>query len=307
MRTLPVRLFAVLATLALLIGCADGGPSGPAATVDGAEIPRALLDDAVRELTDQLGELDADQRAEVVEPMQNQILTLLIQTKVIENLADELGLEIDQAELDEQLQSQIAMAGGEDELAQMLAGSGLTLTLLREALMPAQARVDVLRNDLLADAPAVEQREARHILLETEAEADEVVAELADGADFAQLAEERSVDPGSGQQGGDLGSAVRGAYVPPFDEAVWNATIGVIVGPVESDFGFHVIEVTGESTTAAEDLPQQQAEQLVGEDLARLLDDAFSAADIEVAPGLGVWSSELGMVVSEDQVGGGGG
>ncbi len=88
-----------------------------------------------------------------------------------------------------------------------------------------------------------EQACARHILLDTAEEAEEVLAELEAGADFAELAAERSTGP-SGPQGGDLGCFGRGQMVAPFEEAVFAAEVGSPAGPVETQFGQHVILVT---------------------------------------------------------------
>src|SRR5690606_1305413 len=124
------------------------------------------------------------------------------------------------------------------------------LELYRDVLIPASLHMDALREELAGemDSEEIETRTVRHILVETEPEAEAIVAELADGADFATLAQERSIDPGSGAQGGDLGEQPRGAYVESFEAAVWDAEVGEVVGPVESDFGFHVLEVTDTGT-----------------------------------------------------------
>jgi peptidyl-prolyl cis-trans isomerase C len=88
-----------------------------------------------------------------------------------------------------------------------------------------------------------EQVCARHILLDTVEDAEAVLAELEAGADFAELAAERSTGP-SGPQGGDLGCFGRGQMVAPFEEAALEAEIGTPYGPVETDFGQHVLLVT---------------------------------------------------------------
>src|SRR4029079_7233121 len=62
---------------------------------------------------------------------------------------------------------------------------------------------------------------------------------------FAELAKANSQDTGSAAQGGDLGSFARGAMVKPFEDAVCAAKVADIVGPVQTDFGYHVIKVTG--------------------------------------------------------------
>ncbi len=84
---------------------------------------------------------------------------------------------------------------------------------------------------------------SRHILVETEEEALEVIAALESGESFAALAQARSTDTGSGSNGGELGWSPVGSYVPEFQDAVSTAEIGSIVGPVESEFGYHIIQV----------------------------------------------------------------
>ena len=82
---------------------------------------------------------------------------------------------------------------------------------------------------------------ARHILVETEAQAKDVIAKLKGGADFAQLAKEVSKDPGS--DGGDLGYIVKDQVVPEFGEAAFKLDKGKISDPVKSQFGWHVIKI----------------------------------------------------------------
>jgi parvulin-like peptidyl-prolyl isomerase len=88
-----------------------------------------------------------------------------------------------------------------------------------------------------------EQTEARHILVETEEEAQDVIERLEAGEDFADLAGELSTDPGSAAQGGNLGFAPAGRYITEFDEAISSLPIGQVSEPIETDFGWHVIEV----------------------------------------------------------------
>jgi parvulin-like peptidyl-prolyl isomerase len=298
------RLLAVLAGLLLLVSaCGTTMPAGAAATVDGESVSRDQLEQAVSELTADAPEED---RAETTEQVQRQVLTLLIQAKVIENLAAAEDIEVDDAEVEERIEADIEQAGGEDELAEMLTFQQLTLDLYREVLVPTQLRVDVLRQRLAADLPALETRSVRHILVETEEEAQDVVAELEDGADFAALAEERSTDPGSGAQGGDLGSNPRGAFVPEFDDAAWDAEVGEIVGPIESQFGFHVLEVTDTEETSVDDMDVQQLDQLVGQDLGAQLQEAFQAAEVTVDSAFGEWDAGQTAVVPSGQVGEGG-
>ena len=84
---------------------------------------------------------------------------------------------------------------------------------------------------------------ARHLLVETEELCNELKQRIANGEDFAELAKEYSQCP-SGAQGGDLGSFGQGQMVPEFDTVVFNEAINVVHGPVETQFGFHLLETT---------------------------------------------------------------
>jgi peptidyl-prolyl cis-trans isomerase C len=93
------------------------------------------------------------------------------------------------------------------------------------------------------DAAPLTEYNAAHILVETEEKANELKTQLAGGADFAELAKANSTDTGSGANGGDLGWFGLGMMVKPFEDAVIGAKIGEVAGPVQSDFGFHLILV----------------------------------------------------------------
>ena len=84
---------------------------------------------------------------------------------------------------------------------------------------------------------------ARHILVKTEAECLDLKSQIDSGADFAELAREHSLCP-SGKGGGDLGQFGRGQMVAEFDAAVFDGAVGTTIGPVQTQFGYHLIEVT---------------------------------------------------------------
>ena len=84
---------------------------------------------------------------------------------------------------------------------------------------------------------------ARHILVDTEEKCQSLKDELAGGADFADLAKEHSSCP-SGQQGGDLGEFGPGMMVKEFDDVVFTADLNSVEGPVQTQFGYHLLEVT---------------------------------------------------------------
>lgn len=90
------------------------------------------------------------------------------------------------------------------------------------------------------------QATARHILVSSEAECLELKQKIADGADFADIARAHSSCPSS-REGGDLGAFGPGMMVPEFDRVVFNEAVGVVHGPVRTQFGYHLLEVTSRS------------------------------------------------------------
>jgi hypothetical protein len=121
----------------------------------------------------------------------------------------------------------------------------------------------------------------RHILVETEAEAQTAIDDINGGLEFSDVAIERSTGP-SGPSGGDLGCASTSGYVPEFAAAVDTAEVGVVVGPVETQFGFHVIIVDAFEADAADAQNQVLAAQ-------QLAEAELQNVTIEVDPLLGSW------------------
>lgn len=87
------------------------------------------------------------------------------------------------------------------------------------------------------------QASARHILVSTEEECNKLKADIEAGSDFAQIAKEHSSCPSS-RDGGNLGTFGRGQMVKEFDDVVFSAPVNVVQGPVKTQFGYHLLEVT---------------------------------------------------------------
>ena len=120
---------------------------------------------------------------------------------------------------------------------------------------------------------------ARHILVKTEEEALEVIDLLNGGADFAELAKERSEDPGSKDQGGELGFFKPGEMQPEFEEAAFSMEIGEISEPVESLYGFHVIEVLDKKSgreVAFEEVKDQGYDEMAEEKIYNFIQELIT-------------------------------
>jgi peptidyl-prolyl cis-trans isomerase C len=84
---------------------------------------------------------------------------------------------------------------------------------------------------------------ARHILVDNEDLCKELIEKITKGEDFSELAKQHSKCP-SGSRGGDLGEFGPGQMVPEFDTVVFNEAVGIPHGPVKTNFGFHIVEIT---------------------------------------------------------------
>ncbi|HAQ26616.1 MAG TPA: peptidylprolyl isomerase [Pseudomonas sp.] len=155
-----------------------------------------------------------------------------------------------------------------------------------------------------------EQRRAAHILIEVDgtsdaeakAQLEEIAAQLAAGGDFATLAKEHSDDPGSANEGGDLGYAGPGVYDPAFEDALYALKEGQVSAPVRSEFGWHLIKLLGVQSPEVpsfesmkpeleRELKAQQVEQRFVEVTKELENLAFESADLEQP------AQELGLTV----------
>jgi peptidyl-prolyl cis-trans isomerase C len=139
-----------------------------------------------------------------------------------------------------------------------------------------------------------EQRCVRHILFtkDQKQKAEDVKKQLEDGADFAKLAKQYSQDPGSAEKGGDLGCLGKGETVPPFEEAAFGAKEGEIVGPVKTQFGYHILEVTDtkpKQTRPLSEVEPQIKSQLASEEqskaFSKWLDEQKKQRDVKYLEG----------------------
>jgi peptidyl-prolyl cis-trans isomerase D len=161
-----------------------------------------------------------------------------------------------------------------------------------------------------------EQRQAAHILIAVKPDASEAdraatkktaeeIAGLAKASPgkFAELAKQRSQDPGSAAQGGDLGSNPRGTMVKAFDEAVFSMKPGEITGPVQSEFGYHVIKLNGITPEKSRSFDEVKAQieadlkrQKVGQKFASAADQ-FQNLVYEQADSLAPVAKTLGLTI----------
>jgi parvulin-like peptidyl-prolyl isomerase len=299
---------AVSLLAALAVGASGCGNQDVAAIVNGDAITMTELNQQLEQLEQQYPNMfeGAEGEARLLE-FKQRLLDNLIDQKLVLQAAEERGIEI----TDEDVQGQIdQLKQGfetDEEWEEALTNAGMNPDTLedqiREQLLT-QKLIESLSDDVeITEVEITEYYEGNkqmffedaakrssHILFKPEdkAKAEEVLAELEDGEDFAALAKEYSQDPGSAQNGGDLGWPTT-PFVPEFEEAVSGLDKGEMSGLVETQFGWHIIVVTdtreGKQQTqeeAKEQIEQVLRQQKRADAYQSFLDDLRAAAEIEI-------------------------
>ena len=315
----PRRLaLAAGAALLLLTGCGDNGQARPGAaavvgetsiSVDelGGIVERGLADPQAE------SELGAD-RAQ----FQRQALSRLINAEVLEQVAADNGVTVTDGDVDAQRKLFEERAGSPEALVQQAAQGGIAeqdLDFFLRSVVLDQELADALTEGL--DVPEVDLRalytqniadydrvRSRHILLEDEATARQVLADVtADRSRFEALAAELSIDTSNKDAGGELGLAGAGQFVPEFEKAIFGAQEGDLV-LVQTQFGWHVIEVQQRQTTTFEEAePDLRRASLEAERQRRVseaLKETAQRLDVTVNPRFGTWDPKSGSVVATD-------
>jgi len=139
--------------------------------------------------------------------------------------------------------------------------------------------------DKFAAANSGKEYRARHILVEKEDVAKDIIAKIKKGAKFEDLAKKMSKDPGSGANGGDLDWANASSYVKEFAEALVGLTKGKMTEtPVKSQFGYHVIrldDVRDAQLPKFDDVKPQISQQLMQQKMAKFQEELRSKAKVE--------------------------
>lgn len=179
-----------------------------------------------------------------VSAFQDNVLSMMIEQTIINQAAAQQNIAITDAELDAEVQQSQAAAGSAEAWTAWLASNSFSeadfRTSLRDALVTTRLR-DAITGPPQTEAPAVH---ARHILVSTEAEAQDILNQLSAGADFAALAAQYSRDETSRANGGDLGWFAEDELLQPaLAYVAFNSQPGALVGPVRSELGVHVLQV----------------------------------------------------------------
>lgn len=261
---------------------------------------------AIRGLVASMGMPMTDDMRAQLEELKPEYLEQLASDLVLLNEAERRGITVSDEEVAELVDGSIAGIP-EDQLDGVLANAGFRDVEHFSAMVRETEQIQRLIDSLFdemefsedelqewwaansGEFATGEQVCAAHILVDDVDTANQLVSELEAGADFAELAVEHSTDPGSGARGGDLGCFGRGMMVAPFEEAAFSAEIGEVTGPVESQFGQHLILVTERVDESEPEFEQfrDQAEIALGNArIADIISALTDTADVETFPEL---------------------
>ncbi|WP_019241649.1 MULTISPECIES: peptidylprolyl isomerase [Bacillus] len=193
------------------------------------------------------------------------VVDTLIKNKIIELEAKKENITISQKAIDKELESFIQSYGGQEAFDASLEQSGISLETfktdienflkLEKLLKPSIKITDEEMKEYFEENKdsfdEQEQVKASHILVDDLATAQKIKKELDNGADFAELAKKNSTDTSSAEKGGDLDYFSKGDMVEAFETAAFSLKEGEISDPVKTDYGYHIIKVTGKKAAKA--------------------------------------------------------
>jgi parvulin-like peptidyl-prolyl isomerase len=318
MTSLTARRIAAVGIAGVLALGASGCGSQPlaanAATItnlgDGAadvHISRADFQDRVQELVenDRFRALLVDNEVDVTDESLDARITASLLTQMITQAAIDAEFEARDATVTEanreQAREQVAQQFGGQEVfaefsesfqAELVEDAARTFAVLDTYLVePTDADARAFYEENREQFDCASGREVAHILVADRAAADALMARLAAGEEFAALASENSTDTGSAQAGGSLGCLMEGAFVEEFQTAADNAALGTPVGPVQSEFGNHIILVTPyensfeNSYARVAEALQAQSQQ----DAQAAISRRLSGMEVDIDPRYGTW------------------
>ena len=288
------KLAIAVVSLALVTAACSSPGDEEVATVDGtvltvADISRLFtteaipIDDGFRLAAFRLVALDVLERAYIED------FDGTIDPAAVEEVYQ--GFLLDLATQGVGIEQAVGIANAGEEMIEFDA----RLTVIRDdvvdQLVTAPDLVEALQGTIEADPAQLSTVCARHILVETEVAAQEVIGRLDAGEDFAAVADEVSLDA---SPGGDLGCSSPTLYVGPFATATMTGEIGEITGPVETTFGFHVLIVDDRVTPTADEIAADPAAHLSSDQVQSLwvdwINGELDQADITVNEKFGVWN-----------------
>jgi foldase protein PrsA len=209
-----------------------------------------------------------------------QVLDAMIESALLDQAAVEAGITVSDEELDQITQADIETVGGREVFEQRLASNDMTEEEYREKVR-ANLVAQQVQMQLPGEIPStIEHVHARHILVATQEEAEAILSQLRDGADFATLAQTYSLDVSTRDQGGDLGFFPRGLLLAPeLEEVAFSLAPAQISDVVHSDLlGYHIVQVLEREERPVD---EQNAEVIHTNQIRRWLQMLWADASIK--------------------------
>jgi foldase protein PrsA len=307
-----LRARVLLLAAAVVLPACGGAFDVAAATVNGRKIEE---DQFVRQLEFVLADPrfaqqfpgaagDEQRRVEA-----RNLLTFLIHQQIVEDYAEDEDISVSHEEVQQQLDLLITELGGRQVFEAQVRRSEATTAdveeLVRHQILR-QKVADAVVADRVGDDRLTQTYEDRvaeftqvrvsHILVRDEEQARDILKDAKPG-NFAELARRFSTDPGSARQGGDLGSHRPVDLVQPIGEATLDIGVGEIGGPVETEFGFHLIYVQDRETQPFEEVRPQLLEEVRGQVFTDWLVQRLEDSEIRVNPRYGYFDEGSGQVI----------
>ena len=264
--------------------------AGKAAVVNGKAVSLADFNTQVRIVQDSMVAQGVDPKTAdgkaSIDQMREDILSQMIDIELMRQAAVKEGIKVTDADVNARMDQIKKDAGGDDAFKKSLTDAKLTEAEFRTLIVRDQIIYEQLYTKVSAALPTTaEQVRARHILVDTEKTATDIMARLKKGEDFAALAQELSIDTQSKDSGGDLGFFPRGVMDPAFEDAVFKLAVNE-VGMVKTDYGYHVVQVLEKDPNRAVGPEIQQAlgDQAINTYMETLRTDAKIERLVTFAP-----------------------
>ncbi len=303
-------VLALLALVGLAFAQTDPSPDTVVATVGGKSIAKAYFDLQfdlfVRGTLRQQGQEYTPESVAQFDSMKGQFLERIARDEAVLQAAEMAGFKATEDKIQAAMEEAKGQFQTEEELNQALQNAGIGnlevyRSLVEEALTY-NAYIEFLQGKVEMSTPALtlvyllnkgQYRQqtkycSAHILVDSDAKAKEIIAQLGKGAKFADLAAKNSSDPGSKDQGGDLGCEPKGTFVPPFEAAMMRLKAGEYTKtPAKSEFGYHVIllkSVQAAGYQAFEDVRTGLEENVRNAALQKLIERLIERTELKTFP-----------------------